>query len=81
MVQRLGANPGNKNYGRLGIMVQYFGRLSICLMFPRRLYAKTQGQFGNCASDAARQAEVEARSVEALQTVVQLPLTCGAKQQ
>ena len=71
VVQRLGAKPGNKNYGRLGIMVQYFCEVEHLFNVPSAAFTpkpKVSSAIVRLTPHARR--EVEARSVEALQTVV-----------
>jgi len=71
MAQRLGARPGNKNYGRVGIMVQYFCEVEHLFNVPSAAFTpkpKVSSAIVRLTPHPRR--AFEARSAEALQTVV-----------
>ena len=71
VVQRLGAQPGNKNYGRLGLMVQYFCEVEHLFNVPSAAFTpKPKVSSAIVRLTPHRQRAVEARSVDALQTVI-----------
>lgn len=71
VVQRLGAQPGNKNYGRLGLMVQYFCEVEHLFNVPSAAFTpQPKVSSAIVRLRPHRQPAVTARSVEALQTVI-----------
>jgi 16S rRNA (adenine1518-N6/adenine1519-N6)-dimethyltransferase len=71
VVQRLGAQPGNKNYGRLGLMVQYFCEVKHLFNVPSAAFTpQPKVSSAIVRLKPHRQRAVTARSVAALQTVI-----------
>jgi 16S rRNA (adenine1518-N6/adenine1519-N6)-dimethyltransferase len=71
VVQRLGAQPGNKNYGRLGLMVQYFCEVEHLFNVPSAAFSpQPKVSSAIVRLRPHRQRAVTARSVDALQTVI-----------
>ena len=71
VVQRMTAQPGQKNYGRLGIMLQYFCELEHVFNVPSAaFFPKPKVSSAIVRLTPHRQFPVTARNVECLQTVV-----------
>ena len=52
VVQRLAAKVGEKNYGLLGLMTQYFCDIQHLFNVPSAAYTPTQSQFSDCKAGA-----------------------------
>ncbi len=71
VVQRMTAKPGQKNYGRLGIMLQYFCELEHVFNVPSAAFSpKPKVSSAIVKLTPHRQFPVTARNVDCLQTVV-----------
>ena len=71
VVQRMTATAGNKSYGRLGIMLQYFCEVEHCFNVPSAAFVpKPKVSSAIVRLTPHREFPVSARSVECLQIVV-----------
>lgn len=76
VVQRMTAKPGQKNYGRLGIMLQYFCELEHEFNVPSAaFFPKPKVSSAIVRLRPHRQMPVTARDVDCLQTVVRTAFT------